>query len=195
MCAVHRIRKKMKRLNLPRNGKKVVGAKACKCYCSDYACSHNIFPEKAFHLSAPSCIDSPIGNGQRRKAKRCPMSDPKGQGDQNTTPDDIASLYSWANLHGAKYRDFSASRAQVRESSRLRVQEATEAERQQLGAPVQATTPEARRADQPESAAEARPEAEWETQQGAQWSAIVGPATGTSNGGATRNARACSTGS
>jgi cellulose biosynthesis protein BcsQ len=101
------------------------------------------------------------------------MSDPKGQGDQNTTPDDIASLYSWANLHGAKYRDFSASRAQVRESSRLRVQEATEAERQQLGAPVQATTPEARRADQPESAAEARPEAEWETQQGAQWSAIV----------------------
>ena len=31
------------------------------------------------------------------------------------TPDDVATLYSWANLRGAKYRDFSAARAQVRE--------------------------------------------------------------------------------
>jgi hypothetical protein len=29
-----RMTKKMKRLNLLKNGKKVVGAKACKCYCS-----------------------------------------------------------------------------------------------------------------------------------------------------------------
>ena len=45
------------------------------------------------------------------------------------TPEDVATLYSFANLHGAKYRDFSASRAQVREQARKRVQEAMEAER------------------------------------------------------------------
>ena len=38
--------------------------------------------------------------------------------------EDVATLYSWANLHGAKYRDFSASRAQAREEARLRVEEA-----------------------------------------------------------------------
>ncbi|MDR3738845.1 MAG: cellulose synthase operon protein YhjQ/BcsQ [Terracidiphilus sp.] len=48
--------------------------------------------------------------------------------DQDETPEDVATLYSWANLHGAKYRDFSASRAQTREQSRLRVQHATEEE-------------------------------------------------------------------
>ena len=35
-------------------------------------------------------------------------------------PDDVSTLYSWANLHGSKYRDFSAARrehrAQVRQS-------------------------------------------------------------------------------
>jgi len=41
-----------------------------------------------------------------------------------TTPEDVATLYSWANLHGAKYRDFSASRAEAREEARLRVEEA-----------------------------------------------------------------------
>lgn len=46
------------------------------------------------------------------------------------TPEDVATLYSWANLHGAKYRDFSASRAQVRDKARQRVQEAMDAERQ-----------------------------------------------------------------
>ncbi len=34
--------------------------------------------------------------------------------DPNQTPEDVAALYSWANLHGAKYRDFSVSRAQSR---------------------------------------------------------------------------------
>ena len=52
------------------------------------------------------------------------MTDRKGQSDQAETPDDVATLYSWANLHGAKYRDFSAARAQTREKARLRVQEA-----------------------------------------------------------------------
>ena len=48
------------------------------------------------------------------------------------TPNDVAALYSWANLQGAKYRDFSASRAQVREQARQRVQEAMEAERSRV---------------------------------------------------------------
>lgn len=58
------------------------------------------------------------------------MTEPKGQFDQNETPEDVASLYSWANLHGAKYRDFSASRAQTREKARQRVEQAMEEERQ-----------------------------------------------------------------
>ncbi len=50
--------------------------------------------------------------------------------DPNETPEDVASLYSWANLHGGKYRDFSASRAETREKSRQRMEEAIEEERQ-----------------------------------------------------------------
>ena len=100
------------------------------------------------------------------------MSDHKGQGDQNTTPDDVATLYSWANLHGAKYRDFSASRAQIRENARLRVQEATEAERQRVTEPVQlAMTAEAQRTAEAERAAAAQRQAEWEAQQSAQQTA------------------------
>lgn len=57
------------------------------------------------------------------------MTDRKALVDQNETPEDVATLYSWANLHGAKYRDFSASRAQMREKARQRVQEAMAAER------------------------------------------------------------------
>ncbi len=57
------------------------------------------------------------------------MTDRNAIGDPNETPEDVATLYSWANLHGAKYRDFSASRAQTREKARQRVQEAIEAER------------------------------------------------------------------
>jgi cellulose synthase operon protein YhjQ len=57
------------------------------------------------------------------------MTERKGQFDQNETPEDVASLYSWANLHGAKYRDFSASRAQTREQARQRVEQALEEER------------------------------------------------------------------
>ena len=57
------------------------------------------------------------------------MTDRRPVTDPNETPEDIATLYSWANLHGAKYRDFSASRAQWREKARQRVQEVMEAER------------------------------------------------------------------
>jgi cellulose synthase operon protein YhjQ len=58
------------------------------------------------------------------------MTEQKGQSDSNETPEDVASLYSWANLHGAKYRDFSASRAQTREKARQRVEQAMEEEHQ-----------------------------------------------------------------
>jgi cellulose synthase operon protein YhjQ len=61
------------------------------------------------------------------------MSDRKSPGDQNDTPEDVATLYSWANLHGAKYRDFSASRAETRENARQRAQQAIENEHQQTG--------------------------------------------------------------
>jgi hypothetical protein len=57
------------------------------------------------------------------------MTERSGQFDENDTPEDVASLYSWANLHGAKYRDFSESRAQTREKARQRVEQAMEEER------------------------------------------------------------------
>ena len=42
---------------------------------------------------------------------------------QLETPEDVAVLYSWANLHGAKYRDFSASRREYRAQMRHRAAE------------------------------------------------------------------------
>ena len=60
------------------------------------------------------------------------MTDRKALGDPSETPEDVATLYSWANLHGAKYRDFSASRAQTREKARQRVQDAIESERRRV---------------------------------------------------------------
>jgi len=56
------------------------------------------------------------------------VTEPNLPVEQNETPDDVATLYSWANLHGAKYRDFSATRALAREEARRRVEEAQEAE-------------------------------------------------------------------
>lgn len=43
-----------------------------------------------------------------------------GKKQDNDQADDVATLYSWANLHGAKYRDFSASRQEVRSQMRQR---------------------------------------------------------------------------
>jgi cellulose synthase operon protein YhjQ len=56
------------------------------------------------------------------------MTEFNPQSDPNATPEDVATLYSWANLHGAKYRDFSAARAQTREKARLRAEQALEEE-------------------------------------------------------------------
>ena len=56
------------------------------------------------------------------------MKELNPQSDPSQTPEDVATLYSWANLHGAKYRDFSAARAQTRETARLRAEQAMEEE-------------------------------------------------------------------
>src|SRR6516165_12064294 len=88
------------------------------------------------------------------------MTDRKALHDSNETPEDVATLYSWANLHGAKYRDFSASRAQTREKARQRVQEAIEAEHQRQREEAEAF--------EMERAAEAHRLAEFEARQRAE---------------------------
>lgn len=46
-----------------------------------------------------------------------------GRDPESEQADDVATLYSWANLHGAKYRDFSASRQEARAQLRQRTLE------------------------------------------------------------------------
>jgi cellulose synthase operon protein YhjQ len=97
------------------------------------------------------------------------MTDRKALADQNETPEDVATLYSWANLHGAKYRDFSASRAQMREKARLRVQDAIEEERRRTREDAETKkVAEAERASEVLRAAEAARQAELSAQQAAQ---------------------------
>ncbi len=68
------------------------------------------------------------------------MDDTKAQAaavEQNPvseTPEDVAILYSWANMPGARYRDFSASRREYRAQQRARIAE------QQRQAELQAAT-------------------------------------------------------
>ncbi len=69
------------------------------------------------------------------------------------TPEDVAVLYSWANLHGAKYRDFSASRREYRAQLRHR---AAEEERQQA---MQAQAEAERAADEADETARRAAEA------------------------------------
>src|SRR5579884_1586028 len=71
------------------------------------------------------------------------MTDKNSAPDKNEPPEDVASLYSWANLHGAKYRDFSAARAQTREKARQRVQQAIEEERARIRQETPAPVPDA----------------------------------------------------
>jgi cellulose synthase operon protein YhjQ len=83
------------------------------------------------------------------------MTDHKTLSGQNETPEDVATLYSWANLHGAKYRDFSASRAQTREKARQRVQQAIEEQRRRSQRVAEAQqTAEAQQAAEAERVAE-----------------------------------------
>jgi cellulose synthase operon protein YhjQ len=89
------------------------------------------------------------------------MTDRKSLVDPNDTPEDVATLYSWANLHGAKYRDFSASRAQTREKARQRVQDAMDAERRRTHDDAEAQkTAEVLRASEAARNAEAHRQAE-----------------------------------
>ena len=56
---------------------------------------------------------------------------PEAVEDQSRTenPEDVAVLYSWANLQGARYRDFSGARRESRALMRHRAaQEAKDAE-------------------------------------------------------------------
>ncbi len=97
------------------------------------------------------------------------MTDRKALVDQNETPEDVATLYSWANLHGAKYRDFSASRAQTREKARQRVQDAIEAERRRAREEADALKAvEALHATEALRAAESARQAEMAAQKAAQ---------------------------
>src|ERR1700721_2666181 len=61
---------------------------------------------------------------RNRKIDEGHMTESNQQSEQAAPPEDVATLYSWANLHGAKYRDFSAARAQTRERARQRVEHA-----------------------------------------------------------------------
>ena len=104
------------------------------------------------------------------------MKDQKALSDQNETPEDVATLYSWANLHGAKYRDFSASRAQTREEARQHVQKAIEEERRRAREEAEAEkSTEAERAVQAQRAAEAARQSELAAQQAAQEAAWQQP--------------------
>ena len=69
------------------------------------------------------------------------------------TPEDVAALYSWANLHGAKYRDFSASRREYRAQVRYRAAQALrERELQAQGAAEAAAEAAERAAEAAEAA-------------------------------------------
>jgi len=48
------------------------------------------------------------------------QDDMSAKNKENEPADDVATLYSWANLHGAKYRDFSAARQEMRAQMRQR---------------------------------------------------------------------------
>ncbi len=86
--------------------------------------------------------------------------------DQNDTPEDVATLYSWANLHGAKYRDFSEARAQTREKARQRVQQAIEEEQARLQRQARAErAAEAQRSAEAVRLEEQNRQAEWAAQQ------------------------------
>lgn len=62
------------------------------------------------------------------------------------TPEDVAVLYSWANLQGAKYRDFSASRREYRAAMRHKIAEEQRFAEAAAQAEAEAAAAEAERA-------------------------------------------------
>ncbi len=76
------------------------------------------------------------------------------------TPEDVAVLYSWANLHGAKYRDFSASRREYRAQLRHRAAEQAREQELRAQADAEASAREAERAAREAERAAAMSQAE-----------------------------------
>jgi cellulose synthase operon protein YhjQ len=74
------------------------------------------------------------------------------------TPEDVAILYSWANLHGAKYRDFSASRREYRAQVRHRAAEELRQAELKAQAEAEASAAEAEQAAQAAQAAANAPQ-------------------------------------
>ncbi len=62
-----------------------------------------------------------------------------GELSTSETPEDVAVLYSWANLQGAKYRDFSASRREYRAQMRHRAAELLHEQELKASAEAEAT--------------------------------------------------------
>src|SRR5580658_2252027 len=92
------------------------------------------------------------GSNRHRTVQEGQMTELNPLSDKDETPEDVATLYSWANLHGAKYRDFSASRAQTREKARLRAEQAAGDEQHR----AQREAEETRAAEARQAAEEAR---------------------------------------
>jgi cellulose synthase operon protein YhjQ len=89
------------------------------------------------------------------------------------TPEDVAVLYSWANLHGAKYRDFSASRREYR--AQLRHRAAEQVREQELIAQAEAEAA-ASSADAAVKAAKQQAESTEFLQEGTQADSVRGQA-------------------
>ncbi|HEY4380562.1 MAG TPA: cellulose synthase operon protein YhjQ/BcsQ [Acidobacteriaceae bacterium] len=89
-----------------------------------------------------------------------------GQPTAEGTPEDVAALYSWANLQGAKYRDYSASRREYRAQVRYRAAKALLDRELKAQAEAEAAAAEAERAALAAVAATYRQEGEPEQASG-----------------------------
>ena len=73
-----------------------------------------------YHASL-TALDEQAGDQLQSEGIDAMKPDEKARNPEPTDQaDDVATLYSWANLHGAKYRDFSASRQEMRAQMRQR---------------------------------------------------------------------------
>jgi hypothetical protein len=51
------------------------------------------------------------------------MRDERSRANEDELPEDVASLYTWANMSASPYRDYSAARARTRELTERRLEE------------------------------------------------------------------------
>lgn len=65
-------------------------------------------------------------------------TDPKEDSPAAKTPEDSSALYSWANLHGVKYRDFCALRREARAPARHRAGAQEGEQQSQIAVPAEA---------------------------------------------------------